>query len=162
MGRPISIEYLVGRKILTGVPDPSGLKLVFELDGNRVLCHVDANEALCGRSKVLPAGQTQAVVDDLAHATVAALKKRVGVTRESRIRFLKPLYAGERFRADGTLFRDGLASGGDILVVQARLLNSREQLCVEAETEVFPLTAEQVRRMTPDGMVPPELRKYLP
>jgi acyl-coenzyme A thioesterase PaaI-like protein len=158
VGRPITTEYVVGRKILTGVPDPSGLKLVFELDGNRVLCNIDANEAVCGRTKVVPAGQTQAVIDDLAHATVAALKKRIGVTRESRIRFLKPLYAGERFRADGTIFRDT----GDIVVVQARLMNKKEQLCVEAETEVFPLTAEQVRRMTPDGMVPVELRKYLP
>lgn len=162
MGRPITTDYLIGRKILTGVLDPSGLKLVFELDGNRVLCNVDANEGMCGRAKVVPPGATHAVVDDLAHATVAALKKRVGVTRETRIRFLKPLYAGERFRADGTIYRDGLASGGDILVIQTRLVNKKEQLCVEAETELFPLTAEQVRRMTPDGMVPLELRKYLP
>lgn len=158
MGRPISTEYALGRKILTGVPDPSGLKLVFELDGSRVFCHVDAGEQLCGRARVVPAGGAQNVVDDLAHATVAALKKRVGVSRECRMRFLKPLYAGERFRADGTIFRDS----GDIIVVQTRLLNRKEQLCVEAETEIFPLTAEQVRRMTPDGMVPAELRKYLP
>jgi acyl-CoA thioesterase FadM len=157
VGRPISTEYTAARKILTGVNDPSGLKLVFELDGNRVLCHVEADEALCGKSKVLPAGQTQAVVDDLAHATVAALKKRIGMTRESRIRFLKPLYADQRFRADGTIFRDT----GDIVVVQCRLMNKKEQLCVEAETEFFSLTAEQVRKMTPDGMVPLELRKYL-
>ena len=158
MGRPISIEYTAGRRILTGVADPSGLRLVFELDGNRVFCHVEANDNICGRAKVVPAGAVQAVADDLAHATVAALKKRIGVTRESRIRFLKPLYVGEHFRADGTIFRDT----GDIVVVQARFMNKREQLCVEAETEVFPLSAEQVRRMTPDGMVPPELKKYLP
>ena len=158
MGRPISTEYVSGRKILTGVPDPSGLRLVFELDGNRVFAHVDANEELCGRAKVVPPGVVQNVVDDLAHAVAASLKKRIGVTRESRIRFLKPLYAGESFRADGTVFRDT----GDILVVQARFMNKKEQLCVEAETEVFPLSAEQVRRMTPDGMIPAELRKYLP
>lgn len=158
MGRPIQTEYTAGRKILTGVSDPSGLRLVFELDGNRVFCHVDANEALCGRAKVVPAGVIQAVTDDLAHATVAALKKRVGVVRESRIRFLKPLYAGESFRADATLARDT----GDLVVVQARMVNKKEQLCVEGEIEVFGLTAEQVRRMTSDGMVPPELRKYLP
>ena len=158
MGRPISTEYTAGRKILTGVLDPSGLKLVFELDGNRVYSHVDATEQLCGRAKIVPPGVIQAVCDDLAHAVVAALKKRVGVTRESRIRFLKPLYAGESFRADATIFRDT----GDILVVQARFMNRREQLCVEGEYEVFPLSAEQVRRMTPDGMVPAELKKYLP
>lgn len=158
MGRPISTEYQAGRRIVNGVPDPSGLKLAFELDGNRVFCNVDAGEQLCGRGKVVPAGAVQAVVDDLAHATVAALKKRIGVTRESRVRFLKPLYGGEPLRADGTIFRDS----GDIVVVQARLLNKREQVCVEAECEVFPLTSEQVRRMTRDGMVPAELKRFLP
>jgi hypothetical protein len=158
VGRPISTDYAFARKILTGVLDPSGLKLVFELDGNRVFCHVDANEQVCGRAKVVPPGSVQNVVDDLAHATVAALKKRVGVSRECRVRFLKPLYAGEFFRADATIFRDS----GDIVVIQVRLINRKQQLCVEAETEIFPLTAEQVRRMTPDGMVPAELRRYLP
>lgn len=158
MGRPISTEYNQGRKLLTGVLDPSGLGIAFELDGNRVFCHVDASEAFCGKSKVVPAGRAQAVVDDLAHATLAALKKRVGVTRESRLRFLKPVYSGEVFRADGTIFRDT----GDLFVVQVRINNRKEQLCIEGEIEVFGLTAEQVRRMTPDGMIPPDLKRYLP
>jgi hypothetical protein len=158
MGRPISTEFTQARKLLTGVLDPSGLGLAFELDGNRVFCHVDANDAFCGKARVVPPGRVQAVVDDLAHAALAALKKRVGVTRESRIRFLKPLYSGEVFRADGTLFRDT----GDIAVVQVRLHNRKEQLCVEGEVEVFGLTAEQVRRMTPDGMIAPDLKRYLP
>jgi acyl-coenzyme A thioesterase PaaI-like protein len=158
MGRPITTEYLHGRRILTGVVDPSGLGLVFELDGNRVYARGDGNDRVCGKSKVIPAGATQSIVDDAAHATVAALKKRIGVTRESRVRFLKPLYAGEPFRADGTLARDG----SDLFVVQVRIVNKKEQLCVEGEVEVFALSGEQVRRMTPDGMVPAELKRYLP
>lgn len=158
MGRPISTEYTQGRKLLTGVLDPSGLNLAFELDGNRVFCHVDANEAFCGKSKVVPAGRVQSVIDDLAHATVAALKKRVGVTRESRIRFLKPVYGSDVFRADGTLFRDS----GDLFVVQVRIHNRKEQLCIEGDVEVFGLVADQVRRMTSDGMIPPDLKRFLP
>jgi hypothetical protein len=61
-------------------------------------------------------------------------------------------------RADGTLFRDT----GDLFVVQVRVSNRREQLCIEGEIEVFGLTAEQVRRMTPDGMIPADLRRLLP
>lgn len=158
MGRPISTEYQQGRKILTGVNDPSGLGLVFELDGNRVFTHVEATPELCGRARNVPPGRIQGIADDLAHATVAALKKRVGVTRESRLRFLKPLYSGEVLRADGTIFRDT----GDLFVIQVRLNNRKEQLCIEGEIEVFGLTAEQVRRMTPDGMIPADLKRYLP
>ncbi len=158
MGRPISTEYVHARRILTGALDPSGLALVFELDGSRVYARGDSNERMCGRAKVLPTGPTQAIVDDTAHATIAAIKKRVAMTRESRVRFLKPLYAGEAFRTDGTVFKDT----GELFVVSVRVMNRKEQLCVEAEVELFALTAEQVRRMTPDGMVPAELTRYLP
>ena len=34
MGRPIVTDYEQSRRILTGVNDPSGLGLVFELDGS--------------------------------------------------------------------------------------------------------------------------------
>ena len=158
MARPISGDYRLGRRLVTGVPDPSGLGLAFSLDGNRVFCQLEANPALVGKARVVPAGLVQAVVDDLAHATVAAQRKRVGVTRESRVRFLKPLYASDTFRADGHI----LAEANGLYTVSARLVNAKEQLCVEAEIEVFALTAEQVRRMTPDGMIPLELKRYLP
>jgi acyl-coenzyme A thioesterase PaaI-like protein len=157
MGRPIATDFTHARKLLTGVLDPSGLGLVFEHDGNRVFCQVDANDALCGKSKVVPSGRAHAVADDLAHATVAVLKRHVGVTREVRLRFVKPLYAGEVFRADGTLLRDA----PEITVVQVRLFNRKEQLCIEGEVEVFHLTNDQVRRMTQDGSVPAELKRLL-
>jgi acyl-coenzyme A thioesterase PaaI-like protein len=157
MGRPIATDYAHARKLLTGVLDPSGLSLVFEHDGNRVFCQVDASDAVCGKAKVVPAGSVHAVADDLAHAAVAVLKRHVGVTREVRLRFVKPLYAGEVFRADATLLRDA----PEITVIQVRLFNRKELLCVEGEVEVFHLSNDQVRRMTPDGSVPAELKRLL-
>ena len=81
-----------------------------------------------------------------------------GVTRESRVRFLKPLYKGEPMRIEGTVSKES----GDLYTVAVRLIDKKLQLCVEADVEIFALSAEQVRRMTPDGMVPPELKRYLP
>lgn len=158
MGRPISGEYRLGRKLVTGSSDPSGLKLQFALDGNRVFTLFDSAHPLAGSARVLGPGFLAAVADDLAHATVAALKKRIGVTREARLRFLKPAYAGDGMRADGTLFREGSAS--DVVLVQVRVFNAKDQLCVEGEIEVFLLASEQIRRMTPDGMVPLELKRF--
>lgn len=158
MGRPISGEYRIARRILTGSPDPSGLHLPFELDGSRVFAHLDLKRAIAPGTRVLAAGPATAVIDDLAHATVAALRKRVGVTREARIRFLKPLYTKDALRADGHLLRE---SGG-LYTIAARLLDGEERLCVEGEVEVFALQAEQLRRMTQDGMLPVELRRFFP
>lgn len=156
MARIISGEYRLGRRLLTGVADPSGLALEFSLDGARVFTHLEADKNIVKNARVIPPGFVQNVVDDLAHATVAALRKRIGVTRESRVRFLKPVYAGNRFRIDGTIAKEA----GELVTVSARLTNERDQLCVEADIEVFLLGADQVRRMTPDGMLPRDLRRF--
>lgn len=158
MGRPISGEYRIARRILTGSLDPTGLNLQLELDGSRVFCHADTSRLMPGTSRVVSPGPLANILDDLAHATVAALRKRVGVTREARIRFLKPLYTKDGLRADGHLLRE---SGG-LFIISARVIDAEERLCVEAEIEIFALQAEQVRRMTPDGMLPVELRRFFP
>jgi acyl-CoA thioesterase FadM len=156
MGRPISGEYRLARKILTGSLDPSGLNLPFELDGSRVFSHLDPKKLVSSGVRVVPAGIMMALVDDLGHATVAAMRKRVGVTREVRLRYLKPAYLKDGLRADGHMLRE---SGG-LFTVTARIVNTDERLCVEGEIEIFALAAEQVRRMTPDGMLPVELRRF--
>jgi acyl-CoA thioesterase FadM len=158
MGRPISSDYLLGRKLLTGVTNPSGLGVSFELDGTRVYAVMEVDDKLSGKAKVLPPGATQGVIDDCAHATLSALKKRIGVTRESRVRFLKPLYKGEPMRVEGSILKES----ADLFTIAVRLIDKKLQACVEGEIEVFGLSADQVRRMTPDGMVPPELKRYLP
>jgi acyl-coenzyme A thioesterase PaaI-like protein len=157
MGRQISGEYRLGRKLFTGSTDPSGLNLSFELDANRVFTLFDSKHPLAGGGRVIPPGFLLSVVDDLAHATLAALQKRIGVTREARLRFLKPAYAGDGLRADGTLDR---APAGDVVAVQVRVYNTKDQLCLEGEVELFLLSSEQIRRMTPDGMVPLELKRF--
>jgi acyl-coenzyme A thioesterase PaaI-like protein len=157
MGRPIATDYQHARKLLTGALDPTGLGLAFEHDGNRVFANVDATPALCGKAKLVHAGLAQAISDDLAHATLAVLKRKVAVTRESRLRFVKPLYVGDVFRCDGTLLRDAT----ELSVVQVRFFNRKEQLCMDGELELFYLTSEQIRRMMPDGSVPAELRRLV-
>ena len=158
MGRPISGEYRLARRILTGSLDPSGLSLPFELDGSRVFVQVDTRRLTSGGARVIAPGPIANVIDDLAHATVAALRKRVGVTREARVRFLKPLYVKDGMRADGHILREA----GGLFTVGYRVVDAEERLCVEAEVEVFALQAEQLRRMTRDGMLPVELRRFFP
>ncbi|MFZ9887769.1 MAG: hotdog fold domain-containing protein [Myxococcota bacterium] len=158
MGRPISGEYRIARRLLTGALDPTGLQLPFELDGSRVFTVVDTRQLQTGTSRVVAAGPLASISDDLAHATVAALCKRIGVTREARLRFLKPLYVKDSLRADGTMLREN----NGLFTVSCRILDADERLCLEGEVEIFALQSEQVRRMTPDGMLPLELRRFFP
>jgi len=158
MARPLSGEYRLGRRLITGVADPTGMNLDFLLDEGRVYVQGKAHRERCHGAKVVPPGLVQNVADDLAHATCASLQKRLGVTRESRLRFLKPLYAGSHFRADGITH----GHSADLCTVQVRFMNDKGVVCVEGEVEIFLLKAEVVRRMTPDGMIPLELRRFFP
>ncbi len=159
MGRPISGEYRLGRQLLFGVPDPSGLDLHFELEPSRVVCTFDPSRHQPKRLRVVPSGLIQAVCDDLAHATIAALKKRLGVIRESRVRFLRPLYAQESYRAGATLAAD--ADEG-VLRIAVEFKNGKGAVVIDGEVQVFLLSAEQVRRMSPDGMIPLPLQRFFP
>lgn len=143
--------------MITGVLDPSGLDLSFSLDGNRVFTAIEPNALAVGKAAVVSPGMIQAVVDDVAHAGLAALAKRIGVTRESRVRFLKPLYVNDTLRVDGYV----LSESNGLYVLRTRMLNSKEQLGVEADVEVFALSGEQVRRMSPNGVIAEELQRYV-
>jgi len=157
MPRPISGEYQSARRILTGSTDPSGLKLAFALDGMQVVSQGEAPGTLKNRRVVAPAFFAS-LLDDSSHAAIAALRKRVGVSREARLRFLKPLYEGEAYKVVASLAREN----GDLYSVSCQVFNARSQPTFEGECDVFALGADTLRRMTPDGMIPVELRKYLP
>jgi hypothetical protein len=70
-----------------------------------------------------------------------------------------PLYARDDIRADGTLSQEGAAAGAT--PIHIRIYNRKEQLCVEGNVTIFHLNADQIRRMSSDGMVPQGLRNYL-
>lgn len=158
MGRPLPNDHQVARKLVMGALDPSGLGLAFEIDGAVVSAAVDASALVASRARVVPPGPLQAAVDDAAHAGAAAIRKRVGVTREVRARYLKPLYGGDRLRIDATLHKEA----GDLLTLLVRIVNGKDQLCVEAEVEIFALGLQQVKSMAPGGQVPAELLRLLP
>ncbi|MCP4502810.1 MAG: hypothetical protein GY822_22960 [Deltaproteobacteria bacterium] len=156
MARPLSGEFRLGRKLITGSSDPSGLRLDFTLDDNHIFIQRNTRREDCHGARVVPLGLLQDVADDLAHAVCAAKAKRLGLTRESRLRFLKPIYAGAHFRADAKVAR----STSDLVTVEIRILNDKGAICCEGQVEIFILQADVVRRMTPDGMIPLELRRF--
>ena len=158
MARPLSGEYRLGRKLITGVSDPTGMKLDFLVDNERVFVLGKVPRQLCNGAKVVPPGHVQNIADDLAHATCAAMQKRLGVTRESRLRFLKPLYAGGAFRAEGSVAQ----GGASLCSVNVRFMNDKGVVCIEGDVDIFLLNAEVIRRMTPDGMIPLDLRRFFP
>jgi acyl-coenzyme A thioesterase PaaI-like protein len=158
MGKAISQDYQLARRTMTGTTDPSGYEMTFEREGDRVVSFLNAVGTLVGKAMVLPAGPMGGIVEETGHAAVAALRRRVGVTREYKVRSLKPLYAKEKFRVEGRI----VAEQGELFTVQTRVYNHKEQLCFEGETDVFALAAEQYRRMTQDGMISHDLRRYFP
>jgi len=157
MPRTISGEYRGARRILTGSHDPSGLNLEFLLDGSQVKIQFAAPGNVKQRRVVAPSFFAS-ICDDAAHATLAAFRKRVGVSRESRLRFLKPLYEGEAFKLTGQVSKEN----GDLFSLTCSIINARNQPVFEGATDIFALTADTLRRMTKDGMIPVELRRYLP
>lgn len=158
MARSISNEYRLAQRLMFGTSDPSGLELDFQWDGNRVFALIESNPRYHQGVSLFTGGLVHSIADDLAHAALSALEKRIGMTRETKLRFLRPLYARETIRADGTISTNQAAPGSTSINV--RIYNQKEQLCVEGSVVVFHLNADQIRRMSSDGMVPQGLRNF--
>ncbi len=158
MARNISNEYRLGHRLMFGTTDPSGLNLTFEWDGNRVFTNLESKPSLHDKSSLFSGGLVHSIADDLAHATLAAIEKRIGMTRDVKLRFLRPLYARENIRADGTVSLDDSAQGST--PIHIRIYNQKDHLCVEGSISIFHFNADQIRRMSSDGMVPQGLRNY--
>lgn len=158
MARSISRDYQMARKLLSGARDPSGLALRFMRDGERVAAKTRIAAEQAGGARTIASGPLSALCEETAHATVAALKERVGITREVRLALLKPIYAEKAVTALGTIVRTSDA----LFVVRIQLIDEGGHTAGDAEVELFALSAAQFRRMSPDGMLPHELRRYFP
>ncbi len=160
MRKPLSRNYLVARKMLVGAADPAGLKMQYEVDGNCVMSDIRPLNHRQGHVSLCSTGFIADVVEDAAHAGLAGLEQHIGLLREINLKHLKPVYAKDHFRIDVT--RVPHVSQNDIRKLRIRLVNPRDQICVEGTCQLYCLSKAQFERMFPNHPIPSELRHYLP
>jgi uncharacterized protein (TIGR00369 family) len=84
-----------------GPDNPRGLALVFERDGDQVVCvHTPAPE-LGGYGTILHGGVTSTMLDEAMVWAVYGLLDRLAMTTELNVRFLAPIRCGSQLTLTG-------------------------------------------------------------
>jgi uncharacterized protein (TIGR00369 family) len=131
--------------------NPSGLKMEFFTDGERVLSWPTVPEHLSGWGRIVHGGVITTMLDEIMGWSALHLLKRMTLTKSITVDFLKPVYVGEELRLEGKPLE---LQGDRKALMQSFLYDPEGQLCASA-TGVFALFS--VEDMRKRGIVADEI-----
>ena len=154
---PFDPRYQQARSLLCSDDGLREYELLFEVEVHDLVCRVSPKKPPA-RKQVLAAGRQLAVADEVAHATLANLVHRIGITHDVRLKLPKPLYGNESFRADASLLRE---SGG-LFEVLVSFYNAKERCCTEANIWIYALDTATFLSLLPGKKMPAALAPLFP
>lgn len=110
-----------------GPANAHGLKMNFFSDGECVFSRLRLSRRFCGWENIAHGGILSTILDEIMGRTVIYLLKTPGMTKSMEISFLKPVYIGEDFRAEGRIVE--VPPGGREAVVDGIILNAKGEKC---------------------------------
>jgi len=81
--------------------NPSGLRMKFYTDEESVFSWLSVPTHLCGWNRLVHGGVLSTILDEVMSWTAMYKLKNITVTKAMRIEYLKPVYVGNRLRAEG-------------------------------------------------------------
>lgn len=121
----------------------AGLQLEFFTDGEKVVSWFRVPAHLSGWDRIFHGGLIATMLDEVMGWTTLHILKRMTLTREIRVTFLKPVYVGEEVRIEGMPLE---VKGEREAVMQAFLYNQKDDLCARARGRFALFTVEAMRK----------------
>lgn len=130
-----------------GPDNDKGLRLVFERDGDTVVCTYTADAALGGYGTILHGGLTSTLLDEAMAWAVYGLLGKLPLTTELRVRFLGSIRTGEPLAISARIVSSD-ARGANAC---AELRNAAGQLCADGEGHLRFISAAAAARLSRAG-----------
>jgi uncharacterized protein (TIGR00369 family) len=120
----------------------AGLQLQFYTDGEKVVSWFQVPAHLSGWDRIFHGGLIATMLDEVMGWTALHILKRMTLTREITIEFLKPVYVGEEIRIEG---KPCGVRGEREAVMRGLLFNQKDELCARATGYFALFTLEAIR-----------------
>ncbi len=127
--------------IVCGRENHRGLKMRFSLDGDVIRSEVPFTDEFCSFKDVVHGGILTAVLDEAMGWAASHGSRRMCQAAELRIRFVKPVQAGDKVQVVARLDRDRkrvIEASGELLYPDGTVL-------VKGSGKFMPLDADQAR-----------------
>ncbi len=123
----------------------TGLKMRFYTDEKSVISWLEVPQHLCGWSNLIHGGVISTILDEIMSWSTLYLLKKVILTKSMNVRFLKPLFIGEKLRVEGRIRqliseREALAEGF--------IYNEKNLLCANSTGKFALFTNESAKKLT--------------
>ena len=107
----------------------SGLRMKFYSNEAAVYSKLVVPDHLCGWNKLVHGGVLTTIMDEIMSWATIYLLKRVAMTKSISVDFLKPVYVGNRLKAEGTVLEK---KGKHEALMEGRLYNNDDVCCARA------------------------------
>ena len=107
----------------------SGLQMKFYTNETGVYSKLVVPDHLCGWNNLVHGGVLTTIMDEIMSWATIYLLKRVAMTKSISVDFLKPVYVGNRLKAEGTVLEK---KGKHEALMEGRIYNKDEVCCARA------------------------------
>lgn len=132
-----------------GTANPIGLQMRFERVGSTVCSRVTLEERFVGWERMAHGGVVSALLDETMVWTILFFERTFCVTRDLRVRFLRPVPVGEELEVSGEIVRGRERRFSRQL--RAELRHHDGRLLARAEAD-FALLAEPQLELLPESV----------
>jgi len=148
-----------------GLSNPAGLRIELARDpddGERVVGTFVPREEMTGFPGIVHGGVIYTALDCLAMWTAATLRAEPGVAwllRSATVKYHRPGRAGELLALSGVI-KEGGAPGSPV-VVHAEARNGRDEVVVDGDFKVVPLSVDRFTGITGVEELPENWTRFL-
>lgn len=119
-----------------GESNPCGLKTRFYIDKNKVCADIVIDEKHCGFKGVVHGGVLATLLDEALGWSTTIITKKMTVTGELNLRYLKPVPPGEQIKVI-TFMKE---ENKKYCVAEGEIVNSRGEVCIKGSGKFFPVS----------------------
>lgn len=133
-----------------GLENHSGLRMIFETNGEQIRSKITVPPQFRGWSKLVHGGVISTILDETMSWAAIFLSKKFILTKQMTIQFHRPVYVGSTVSAIGYIKEK---TGERKAIVKGELFDDEGKLCASSEGEFVLYTKEQFARL---GVIPEE------
>lgn len=122
----------------------SGLQMTFFADDNTVFSKVAIPDHLCGWSNIAHGGVVSTILDEIMSWTALHFLKRITMTKNLSIEFIKPIYIKKSLRAEG---RVAEVVGKHDAVLEGTLFDSSGIICARSTANFSIFSPKVAKRL---------------
>ena len=124
--------------------NPHGLKMRFYTDDTALYSWLSVPPHLCGWDGIAHGGVLSTILDEVMGWSAINSLRRIAMTKTMTVDFLKPVYIGDKLRAEGRVVEQVSAREA---IIEGKLYRDDDVLCVQTRGTFAIFTPKAITRM---------------